>query len=119
MARVRNENGTGGSSPRLDRERAVCDLPIEVDALAIEPRRRPGLQPAPLEAERLQRFGEVARRRLAGASRRVLLGADVNQPVQERAGRDDERAARVRIAVLQRQSDDAAVLDENPCRPCR
>ena len=60
---------------------------------AIEPRRRAGLQPAPREAERLQRLREIARRRLAGAARRPLLAADVNQAVEERAGGDDERVA--------------------------
>ena len=85
--------------------------------VAIEPRRRAGLQPAPLEAERLQRLGELARRRLAGAAGRMLLGADVDQAVQKRAGRDDERRARVRVAVLDREPGDAAVLDENPAGP--
>ena len=68
-------------------------MPIEIDAVAIEPRRRAGLQAAPLEAERLQRLGQLARGRLAGAARRLLLRPDVNQAVQKRAGRDDQRAA--------------------------
>ena len=58
-----------------------------------QPRRRAGLQSPPLEAERLERLRELARRRLAGASRRTLLGADVNQAVEKRAGRHDERLA--------------------------
>ena len=35
------------------------------------------------------------------------------KPVEKRAGRDDERAARVRVAVLHREADDASVLDED------
>ena len=60
-----------------------------------QPRRRAGLQPAPREAEALQRLGQLMRRRLAGAAGRPLLGADVDQAVQERAGRDDQRATAV------------------------
>ena len=44
----------------LDAKRAAFNLPREVDALAIEARWRSCFQPAPLEAERLQRFGEIA-----------------------------------------------------------
>ena len=43
--------------------------------------------------KRLQRLGEIARRRLAGAARGPLLRPDVNQAVQEGAGRDDQRVA--------------------------
>ncbi len=70
--------------------------------VAIEPRRRAGLQPAPLEAERLQRLRQLARRRLAGAAGRVLLGADVDQAVQERAVVTTSAPARVRVAVFHR-----------------
>ena len=72
-----------------------------------------------LEAERLQRLGELARRRLAGAACRMLLRADVDQPVQERSGRHDERRHAYAIAVLHRQPDDPAVLDRESGRPCR
>ena len=41
-----------------------------------------------------ERVRQLARRRLAGAAGRTLLVADVHEPVEERAGRDDERAAR-------------------------
>ena len=47
----------------------------------------------------------------------MLLGADVHQAVEKRAGRDDQRVARVRVAVLERQADDAAVLDEDAAGP--
>ena len=67
----------------------------------------------PIEAERLERLGEVARRRFAGATGRVLLRADVNQAVEKRAGRDRRARGSERVAVLERQTDDAAVLDED------
>src|SRR5262245_28561921 len=46
----------------------------------------------------------------------MLLWTDVNEPVQERAGRDHERAAAVRVAVFERQAGDASMLDENATR---
>ena len=39
---------------------AVSDAAIEVDALAIESRRRAGLEPAPLESARLERLRQLA-----------------------------------------------------------
>ncbi len=39
----------------------------EVDAVAVQARRRAGLQASPLQAERLERFREHVRRRLSGA----------------------------------------------------
>ena len=53
----------------------------------------PGLQPAPAEPEGLQRLRQAVRRRLAGAPGRPLLAPDVDQAVEERAGRDDQRPA--------------------------
>src|SRR5439155_10881053 len=44
----------------FDDEASLSDLPIEIDAVAIEARRRAGLQASTLEAECLQGFGEVA-----------------------------------------------------------
>src|SRR5450759_1340968 len=46
----------------LGRECSGPHLAIEIDAVAIETRRRAGLQSAPLEAARLERFGQLARR---------------------------------------------------------
>ena len=79
-----------------DRRRAPASKRREVDARAIEPRRRAGLQPAPLEAERLRATprdrATAARRRARRAAARGRCG----QAVQERPGRDDERAAATR-----------------------
>src|SRR4029453_8873719 len=57
----------------LHGERPRRDLAVEVDALASEARRRPGFQAPPLEAERLQRMSEIARRRRS-EERRVGKG---------------------------------------------
>src|SRR5207247_1510039 len=100
----------------LNRESSAANLTLEVDAVAIEPRRRPRLQPAPLEAERLQRLGELARRRLARAAGGMLLRSDVHEAVEKRAGGDDQRCARVRVAILERKAGDASVLDEDASR---
>ena len=66
---------------------------VEIDRPPREPRRRAGLQSAPREAKRLERFREIARRRLARSTGRPLLAPDVNQPVEERPGRDHQRIA--------------------------
>src|SRR5262245_19855991 len=46
----------------------------------------------------------------------MLLRTDVNEAVQERPRRDDQRSTRVRAAVLEGESRDATVLDENATR---
>src|SRR5262245_36537148 len=98
----------------LDEERAARRLSLEIDAVAIEPRRRTGLEAPPLEAEALERLGQLARRRFAGAPRWKLLGTDVDQAVEKGPRRDDERAAGVRITILCRKTDDASVRGQNP-----
>jgi len=92
---------------------AAAHAAVEIDALAIEPRRRAGLQTPHLEAQGTKRLGEIARRRLAVASGRTLLAADVNQSVEECAGRDDERIALMLATVFHRDSDDAASLRQH------
>ena len=112
MRRVENENGDRLPDRPLFDEDARLDGALEVDAVAIQSRRRAGLQPAHLEAERLRiDSASVARRRLAVPSRRPLLGADVNQAVQERPGGDDQRAARVASPSSMHDAGHAAVLD--------
>src|SRR5690606_4803121 len=59
------------------------------------------------------RLGQIARWRLTGATRRALLAPDVNQSVQERPRRHDERAAADRVAILERETRDTTMLDEN------
>ncbi len=44
----------------------------------------------------------------------MLLRTDVNEPVEKRAGRDDERTAAVRVAVFEREADHSTVLDKDP-----
>src|SRR5262252_3027172 len=46
----------------------------------------------------------------------MLFGSDMNQAVEECAGRDDERAAAVGGAVLERKTGNAPVLDEDATR---
>ena len=47
-------------------------------------------KPTRAQAEPLQGFAQQDRRRLAAASGGILLLTAVNQPVQERAGGDDD-----------------------------
>src|SRR2546425_11969456 len=89
--------------PACKREYAALDLAIEIDAIAVETRRRAGFESSPLEAARLQRFRQLARRRFTCAPGRMLFQTDVNPAVEERASRDHERTTRVRVAILQTQ----------------
>src|SRR5206468_5551197 len=57
----------------LDGECSLGNRAAEIDTLAIESWRRSGLQPPPFEPERLQRRGEILRRRFTRAARGVLL----------------------------------------------
>src|SRR6266496_2421121 len=77
--------------PVLHGEHAPFHLTREIDAIAIETRRRAGLQPSPLEPVRLERLREIRRRRFPDATRRPLLSTYMDQAVQERAGGDDQR----------------------------
>src|SRR6185503_11095859 len=86
----------------FDDEPAARNLTVEVDALTIQARRRSGLQTPPLETHGFERLGQFAGRRFAGSPGRVLFGTDVNEAIEERAGRHDQRRARVGIAVLHR-----------------
>ncbi len=62
-----------------------------VDGPPVETRRRPSLKPATAQTELLERFPQQHRSRLSGASRRILLLAAVDQSVEERAGRNNDR----------------------------
>src|SRR5262249_31627628 len=85
----------------------------EVDAAPVQPRGRACLQASPRKSKRLQRLGEIARWRLARASRWTLLRSHVHEAGQERTGRHDERAAPVHVAVFEREPGDASVLHED------
>ena len=72
----------------------------KVDAAAMQPRRRAGLQPANLESTLADAGGERLRRGLAMAAGATLDGSHVRQSIQERAGSDDESAASMRRSGL-------------------
>src|SRR3981189_3191332 len=94
---VRNENGAGGAAPGgargpppptalpARRGGAVAGVdrePRPVDRLAVEPRRRAGLQPAEREAAMPQRMRQAERGRLADSSGRDLLFADMDEAAE-------------------------------------
>ena len=64
-----------------------------VDRRAVEPRRRPGLEPAEREPGAVQALGERDRGRIAEAASGRPLVAEMDHPAQERAGRDHDCAA--------------------------
>src|SRR4051794_32043815 len=101
----------------LSNKTSVRDLRVEVDRVAVQPRRRAGLQASPLEGERLERLRQRTRRRFACAARRLLLRTDVNQTVEKRSGCHHERTAAKRIAVFHLETDDTTMVDEDASGP--
>src|SRR5262245_6199523 len=89
-------------------------MAIEIDARAIEPRRRSGFQSSPLESTCLERFGERARRRFTDAACWMSLGRGVDETVEKRSSGDDDRTARILVAVLHRQANDLSGVDQKP-----
>ena len=89
MRSVRNENGTGGSSP------GCISRPAQSMVRAVEPRRRAGLQPAQPQARARSRRSDSP---LAGASpyrpAGIFSSPLMDQPAQEGAGGQHHRAAR-------------------------
>ena len=65
----------------LDLEVASRDRPVEINARAIQARRRAGFQSAPVETDGFQRRREINRRRLSKTSGRTLFGSDMDQTV--------------------------------------
>ena len=67
----------------------------------VQPRRSAGLEAASAQAELLQRLAQQNRVGLARPSRRILLLAAVDQPVEERSGGDDDGLRADGAAVAQ------------------
>jgi hypothetical protein len=77
----------------------IARLPLKarpVDGAPVEPRRRPGLEPASAQPQLLERFAQQNGRRLSRTPRRILLLPAVNQPVEKSPGSDDDRVAETR-----------------------
>ena len=118
--RDRKEKSTGSASPGCRATRSQSML------RAVEPRRRPGLQPAERQAEVADPAREADRGRVAGAPRRAPLVSDVDHAAQEGAGGQDHRPGAQRPAggehharrrtALDDQVDDL-VLDHPQLRP--
>src|SRR5205085_11559244 len=83
--------------------------PGPVDGPAVEPRRRPGLEPAEREAVPRQGFRQAERRRLADPPGWRLLLADMDQPAQEGAGGQHHGAAADVFARAEHDPGEAAV----------
>src|SRR5438445_3365796 len=81
-----------------------------VDSACIEPWRSARLQPAASQSELLQRFAQQNCVRLAGASRRILLLAAMNQPVEKCSGGDDDGLRADRAPVAKADAENARVL---------
>ena len=79
-------------------------------------RRRARFEAAHRETLRSNRLGKISRRRLSMSSRWPLFIADMNQTVQESAGRDDEGATCHDIAIFHRETDYAITFQQNSRR---
>ena len=113
IGRERERHGRVVARPGARSARSRCSRRSSRGGVPVlsRPQRKP---------QRLQRFGQLVRRRLAGAARRPLLVADVDQAVQERAGRDHQRAA-TQDAPPSSSASPATrpSVDERSARPCR
>ena len=105
--RPRKENTGSGSSPG-------CSLhDREVDAVAVEARRRPGLQAPDRQLQLAQPRRERDGRRIARAPRLVVLQADMDQPGKEGPGGQHDRAPAKRKPELRDDADHAVALEQN------
>ena len=107
----------GERRERLGRVVARLDLePRPVDGRPVEPRRRAGLQPAEREAGRVQRIRQFDRRLVADPAGRRALFAEMDHPLEEGAGGDDQRRAGQLPAVGEFEAADRAVVDDEAAR---
>ena len=82
----------------------------------MKPRRRAGLQAPALEPQLRQALAQRVRGVLADPAARNRARADVDQPVQERARRDHERAAAQQASVVQHDPRHRAALQTHVVR---
>ena len=95
----------------------MLDLePLPVDRRAVEPRRRPGLEPTEREAGRVETSSERNRGGIAEPPGRRPLVAEVNDAAKERAGGQHDGAASDRAAVRQLDPGDCAGCGRDPSR---
>src|SRR5208337_4428393 len=95
----------------------IARLPLEarpVNGAPVETRRRPGLEPASAQPKLLQRFAQQNRRRLSRTSRRILLFAAVDQPVEKSPGGDDDRTSRDAPPIAQQNTANAVASCQLP-----
>src|SRR5439155_8895759 len=98
------------------RLRAVTGLlgqHAEIDAAAIEARRRAGFEPSDRQLQLAQAGGQGCRRRVAGAARAVALQADVDQPSEESSGGQHDGTAAEAHAELRHYTDCAIALEHD------
>ena len=114
---MRNENGTGGLSPGSSAKRPSAthrskSIDWRSSRGGVPVFNRPHVNPNDFSDSARSRDGGSFARPAGRCSR-----PDVNEAVQKRAGRHDERPALDTRAVFQRQSRDTPVLDEDPPGP--
>ena len=91
----------------------IARLPLKarpVNGAPVQTRRRPGLEPASAQAELLERFAQQNGCGLSRTSRRILLLAAVNQPVQKSSRRNDDHFSRDAPPIAEQNAADDAVV---------
>jgi hypothetical protein len=83
-------------------EQPRANAALKINGPPRESWRRAGLEPTPAELKRFDRFREIPGGRLSSASRRPLIAADMNEAIEERAGRDHQRVAAELRALFER-----------------
>jgi alkyl hydroperoxide reductase subunit AhpC len=89
----------------------LLDHHREVDGLAVEPWRRAGLQPPDRQLQLAQARRQRNRGRIAHATAGVVRQADVNQPVEESAGGQDDGARSKAHPELGHHAGDAIAVE--------
>jgi hypothetical protein len=104
------------NTPRAKTERSriqIAGLSLKarpVNGAPVETRRRPGLEPASAQPKLLERFAQQNRCRFSRSSRRILLLAAVNQPVEKSPGSNDDRVGRDAAPIAQQDAANNAVV---------
>ncbi|MNV68418.1 hypothetical protein D3C71_1612670 [compost metagenome] len=83
----------------------------EIDAAAVDARRRAGLEPALGQLQLLEPRRQAHRRRIARAASRVVVQSDMDLAVEESAGREHHGARAKADADLGHGADHAVAFD--------
>src|SRR5208283_3512993 len=105
---MRNPPGAEAERSRIQIARLLLE-PLPINRASVEPRRRPGFEPASAQAKLLERFAQQHRCRFSRTSGGILLLSAVNQPVKKSPSSDDDRIRRNAPPIAQQDAADTVV----------